>query len=62
MELGAAKAIHQNSVSQECLIKMVNEMVDNDHYGKRLQEINSKEKLDMGLEHTLEVIHGALVG
>ena len=62
MELGAAKAIHQNSVSQESLIKRVNEMVDNDHYRKRLQEINSKEKLDMGLEHTLEVIHGTLVG
>jgi len=41
---------------------MVNEMVDNDHYRQRLQEINSKEKLDMGLENTLEVIHGALVG
>jgi uncharacterized protein (TIGR00661 family) len=60
MELGAAKAVHQRNVSLEHLVKVIDSVVDSGHCKKALQEINSKERLDMGIENTLEVISGTM--
>jgi UDP-N-acetylglucosamine--N-acetylmuramyl-(pentapeptide) pyrophosphoryl-undecaprenol N-acetylglucosamine transferase len=62
MELGVARAIHQSSLSKENLLKMVDEVANDGRYRGKLRDINSKKRLDMGLENTLEVIHDALVG
>ena len=60
MELGAAKAVHQRNVSLEHLVKVIDSVVDTGCCKKALQEINSKERLDMGIENTLEVISGTM--
>jgi uncharacterized protein (TIGR00661 family) len=62
MEMGVAKAIHQRNVSLENLVQLVDGMVEMGLCREALDEINSNEKLDMGLENTLEVIHEYLIG
>lgn len=62
MEMGVARAIHQRDVSLDNLVYMVDKIVEKGYYREALDGINSKEKLDMGLEHTIEVIHELLVG
>ena len=60
MELGVARAIHQCDVSLESLVKAVESVTDSGDCRRALLEINSKERLDMGLENTLEVIKGTM--
>jgi UDP:flavonoid glycosyltransferase YjiC (YdhE family) len=60
MEMGAAKAVHQRNVSLEHLVKVIDSVVDSGCCKRALQEINSKERLDMGIENTLEVIGGTM--
>ncbi len=62
MELGVARAIHQCDVSLECLVKAVDSVADGGSCRRVLREINSKERLDMGLEKTLEAIRCAMSG
>jgi len=41
-------------------VKVIDSVVDSGCCKRTLQEINSKERLDTGLENTLEVISGTM--
>ncbi len=57
LALGVAEAVHQRNVNLSSLLMMIDEILDSGKFIKRLHKINSKERLDEGLEKILEIMH-----
>ena len=55
-EMGVAEAIHQHDVTDESLLTLIEDILNDDTYEKRLREINSKNRLGDGVENAVKAV------
>jgi uncharacterized protein (TIGR00661 family) len=55
-EIGVADAIHQQDVTEESLLTLIENVLNDDRYVKRLMEINSKNCLGDGVENAVMAV------